>query len=63
MGIFHTIKPDSGLVPIREVYVLLPQKMKQPLYTDRKKYMLKRNVCFAKCAIFHLPQLIYFLNF
>ena len=39
MGIFHTIKPATGLVAIRKVYVLLPEKMKQPLYTDRK------NIC------------------
>ena len=39
MGIFHTIKSATGLVAIRKVYVLLPEKMKQPLYTDRK------NIC------------------
>ena len=37
MGIFHTIKPATGLVAIRKVYVLLPEKMKQPLHTYGKK--------------------------
>ena len=56
MGIFHTIKPDSGLVPIREVYVLLPEKMKEPLYTDRK------NLCQKEMYVYPNAQFFIYLN-